>query len=159
MEIKGKYNSALVFTENIDFSCINQIKKIVDCKIFEDSKIRLMPDVFTGSTCPVGLTMTYLDKIVPNLVSLDISCGMSYTKIPEVNLHDLDKIIHLQIPSGMNIHKSGKLSNKITNKVDSLLNRLITPLRDKEKARVLNSVGTLGGGKEIDKIASESVNS
>lgn len=153
MEVKGKYNLAKVFTENIDFNCINQIKKIVDCKIFEGSKIRLMPDVFTGSTCPVGLTMTYSDKIVPNLVSLDISCGMSYVKIPEVNLHNLDKIIHQQIPSGMNIHKPGKLSNKISNKVESLLNKLLTPLRGKERARILNSVGTLGGGNHFIEVA------
>lgn len=159
MELKGKYNSAKIFTENVEFSCINQIKKILDCKVFEGSKIRLMSDIHSGSTCPVGLTITYSDKIAPNLVSSDISCSMSYTKISEVNLRNLDKIIHQQIPSGINIHKPGKLSGKLTNRVDLLLSELITPLRDKERARIINSVGTLGGGKEINKIASESVNS
>ncbi len=154
VEIKGKYNSAKVFTENIEPECFNQIKEILNCQAFAGEKIRIQPDCHTGANCVVGYTQTYSDKIVPNLVGVDISCSMSYVTIPEIDLQALDAVINQFIPAGANIHKAGKLPNKISKQVDNLLRKLIVPLNDDAVSRILNSAGTLGGGNhfiEVDK--------
>lgn len=156
MEIRGKYNSAKVFTENVEPECFDQIKRLLNCQAFAGEKIRIQPDCHTGANCVVGYTQTYTDKIVPNLVGVDISCSMSYAKIPAVDLPALDKIIHAHIPAGASIHKAGTLPTKTVRQVDDLLRRLITPLTNEATARILNSVGTLGGGNhfiEVDKSA------
>ncbi len=154
MEIKGKYNNAVIFTENIEPECYSQIKEILNCQAFAGEKIRIQPDCHAGANCVVGYTQTYSNKIVPNLVGVDISCSMSYAQIPAVDLQTLDKIIHANIPAGANIHKAGTLPNKISKAVDNLLRKLKAPLDDEAVARILNSVGTLGGGNhfiEVDK--------
>lgn len=154
MEIRGKYNSAKIFTENIEPECYSQIKEILNCQAFAGEKIRIQPDCHAGANCVVGYTQTYSDKIVPNLVGVDISCSMSYAQIPAVDLQALDKIIHEFIPAGANIHKAGTLPNRISKAVDNLLRKLKAPLNDEAVARILNSVGTLGGGNhfiEVDK--------
>ena len=113
-----------------------------------------MPDSHVGVSSPIGLTMTYTDKIVPGLIGTDASCSMSYIKVPEIDLHTLDKIIHQHIPSGFEIHKPGKLSNKTVKQTIALLDRLNMPLRDELKSRIINSIGTLGSGNhflEVDK--------
>ncbi len=115
---------------------------------------RRQPDCHAGKGCVVGYTQTYSDKIVPNLVGVDISCSMSYAQIPAVDLQTLDKIIHANIPAGADIHKVGTLPNKISKAVDNLLRKLTAPLAGEAVARILNSAGTLGGGNhfiEIDR--------
>lgn len=154
MEIKGKYNTAKVFTENIEPECFAQIKGILNCQAFANEKIRIQPDCHAGANCVVGYTQTYSDKIVPNLVGVDISCSMSYVKIPAVDLKALDKVIHEFIPAGADIHKAGRLPNKISKQVDNLLRKLTAPLNEDAVSRILNSAGTLGGGNhfiEVDK--------
>lgn len=107
-----------------------------------------MPDSHAGVGCVIGYTQTYTDKIVPNLVGVDISCGMSYIKVPEeINLHNLDKIIHNYVPAGMNIHKPSDVPNKIKKSIENMLSNLKCKLPSNAIARILNSVGTLGGGK------------
>ena len=156
MEIKGKYNTAKVFTENIEPECFNQIKEILNCQAFAGEKIRIQPDCHTGANCVVGYTQTFSDRIVPNLVGVDISCSMSYVRIPEINLQTLDKVINQFIPAGANIHKAGTLPNKVSKQIDALLRKLIVPLNSETTARILNSAGTLGGGNhfiEVDRSA------
>ena len=154
MEIRGKYNSAKVFTENIEPECFSQIKEILNCQAFAGEKIRIQPDCHAGANCVVGYTQTYSDKIVPNLVGVDISCSMSFAQIPAVDLQALDRIIHEHIPAGANVHKAGTLPNRISRAVDNLLRKLTAPLTDEAVARILNSAGTLGGGNhfiEVDR--------
>ena len=156
MELKGKYNTAKIFTENVESACLDQIRTLLDCEAFEGSKIRIQPDCHAGAGCVVGYTQTIEDKVVPNLVGVDISCGLAYTEIPEVDLRTLDKVIQQHIPSGMEIHKPGKLPSQLTRKVEDLLNSLSfrKKIPDKQFARAINSIGTLGGGNhfcELDK--------
>ena len=76
MELKGKYNTAKVFTDVIDQDSIAQIIQLCNQPFAQGSRIRLMPDVHAGAGCTVGTTMTIQDRVVPNLVGVDIGCGM-----------------------------------------------------------------------------------
>lgn len=86
IEIPGKYNTAKVFTNTLDEVSYNQIENFCNQSFVEGSKIRLMPDVHAGADCTIGITMTIVDKIVPNWVGVDIGCGMeialSYQHLP-----------------------------------------------------------------------------
>lgn len=105
--LNGKYNSAKVFTEVIEQESISQIIELCNQKVSEGSKIRIMPDVHAGSGCTIGTTMTITDKVIPNLVGVDIGCGMETVKIKEkhIELQQLDKLIYRTIPSGFAIRK------------------------------------------------------
>ena len=76
IEVKGKYNTAEVFTDNLEESGRVQIERLCNQPYAEGSKIRMMPDVHAGAGCTIGTTMTITDKICPNLVGVDIGCGM-----------------------------------------------------------------------------------
>lgn len=145
IEIKGKYNTAKVFTNVIDEAAKEQIKTLCDQAFVKDSKIRIMPDVHAGAGCTIGTTMTINDKIVPNLVGVDIGCGMAVyvLKEKEINLQKLDEFIYSDIPAGMNVrdvpHKY--ISNIDLEKLDCF---------DKiNKERAAFSLGTLGGGNHF----------
>ena len=106
MELVGKYNTAKIFTDLVEETAVEQIRLLLDQEFCKDSKIRIMPDVHAGSGCTIGTTMTIHDKIVPNLVGVDIGCGMYCLKIEETDFDPakLDDVIHAYIPSGRNIH-------------------------------------------------------
>lgn len=145
LEIKGKYNTAKVFTDIIDQDSIAQIILLCSQEFVKDAKICMMPDVHAGSGCTVGTTMTIKDKIVPNLVGADIGCGMETVMLKEkqLNLKELDRLIYERIPSGFAIReknhpylkrlKLGEL--KCAGHIDML--------------RAEKSLGTLGGGNHF----------
>ena len=107
LELQGKYNTAKIFTDIVDEASISQVLLLLNQEFTSDSKIRLMPDIHAGSGCTIGTTMTITDKIVPNLVGVDIGCGMETVKIKEkhIELQKLDKLIYEKIPSGFNIRE------------------------------------------------------
>ena len=150
MKIIGKFNSAEIFTENVDTKAIAQLQALCDFEPFKDSKIRVMPDVHAGKGCTIGTTMTITDKIVPNMVGVDIGCGMELVQIAEkdINYRTLDEFIHKNIPSGKTCRKT---LHAYTEKID------LTQLRCKDHIDIqhaLLSIGTLGGGNhfiEMDK--------
>ena len=76
IEIKGKYNTAKIYTENVEEASREQILTLCNQAFTEGTIIRMMPDVHAGAGCTIGTTMTIKDKIVPNLVGVDIGCGM-----------------------------------------------------------------------------------
>ena len=98
--LKGKYNEAKIFTDIVDESSISQVMLLLNQEFVSGSKIRLMPDIHAGAGCTIGTTMTITDKIVPNLVGVDIGCGMETIKIKEKHLElmKLDKLIYKKIP-------------------------------------------------------------
>lgn len=108
LEINGKFNTAKVFTDNIDNASISQIIELCSQEFTIGEKIRMMPDVHAGMGCVIGTTMTITDKIVPNLVGVDIGCGMETVRIKEkhIELMQLDKLIYRCIPSGFEIRKT-----------------------------------------------------
>jgi len=152
IEIKGKYNTAKVFTDNLEGEAMAQIMELCDQEFVKDSIIRIMPDVHAGAGCTIGTTMTISDKIVPNLVGVDIGCGMETIKLKqkEIDFEKLDKIIHDHIPSGFNIRKK---QHKYTENIDfdSLACKNHVNL---ERARL--SIGTLGGGNHFIEVNKDS---
>lgn len=145
--IKGKYNEAIVYTDIIEESAIDQIRLICDQKFLRESKIRVMPDVHVGVGATIGTTMTINKTIVPNLVGVDIGCGMETIQIKNkhIELQKLDKLIYERIPAGFNIRTK---EHSYTSKIN------IENLKCLKKgkinfSRAKLSLGTLGGGNHF----------
>ena len=104
IEIHGEYNTAICYCDEIDESARSQIQEICNQKNFSGSKIRIMPDVHAGKGCTIGTTMTITDKAVPNLVGVDIGCGMFTVNLgqDEIDLAKFDEAAHF-VPSGFNV--------------------------------------------------------
>lgn len=150
IELKGKYNTAKIFTDALENAAEGQIKKLLDQDFTSGSQIRIMPDVHAGAGCTIGTTMTITDKVVPNLVGVDIGCGMETVKLKNkrINLPELDSFIHNNIPAGFDIRDS---AHKYIN--DARLYELKCAEHINIQRGEL-SLGTLGGGNhfiEIDK--------
>jgi RNA-splicing ligase RtcB len=145
IEIKGNYTSAKVFTETIEEVAIAQIKQLCDMMYTEESKIRIMPDVHAGAGCTIGTTMTIKDKVVPNLVGVDIGCGMETLRVEykHIELEKLDKLIYAKIPSGMNIRET---PHKYNDDIDLSALRCFKEIHEH---RAIHSIGTLGGGNHF----------
>ncbi|MEY8525134.1 RtcB family protein [Lachnospiraceae bacterium 38-10] len=145
IELKGKYNEAKIFTDVVDEASISQVLLLLNQEFVSGSKIRLMPDIHAGAGCTIGTTMTITDKIVPNLVGVDIGCGMETIKIKEshMELQKLDKLIYAIIPSGFNVREKTHRYFDDINLEDLYCYKHID-LRRAEK-----SLGTLGGGNHF----------
>ena len=145
MLIKGLYNEAKVFTDVIDDGAISQIQAMCDSQIFEGLKLRIMPDVHAGAGCTIGTTMTVKNKIIPNMVGVDIGCGMECALLEEkdIDLAKLDALIYERIPSGINVRAS---RHPLAKQID--LNQLKCA-RFISKERAYQSIGTLGGGNHF----------
>lgn len=146
-ELRGKYNSCKVFTDLIEDSAVSQLTLLMNQEFCKDSKIRIMPDVHAGAGCTIGTTMTINDKIVPNLVGVDINCGMLCIQIQETAFdpQKLDNIIRQYVPSGHDIHETE--DRTYTTAIDNLIAPVNTSL-------AYRSIGSLGGGNhfiELDK--------
>ena len=145
IELKGKYNEAKIFTDVVDDASIAQVLLLLNQEFTAGSKIRLMPDIHAGAGCTIGTTMTITDKIVPNLVGVDIGCGMEIIKIKEthIELQKLDKLVYEKIPSGFNVReKTHRYFDEI--KLEDLYcYKFIDPKRAEK------SMGTLGGGNHF----------
>lgn len=149
-EVKGKYNTAKIFTDVVDEKSIEQVKLLCDQPFVEGSKIRMMPDIHAGAGCTIGTTMTITDKVVPNLVGVDIGCGMLCVELGKVDLdlEKLDKVIREHIPSGFNVREY-EHDYVAFSDIDELY--CIESI-DMQRAEL--SIGTLGGGNhfiEVDK--------
>lgn len=149
--IKGIYNEAKVFTRELEKTARKQIETLCDQEFTRGSTIRIMPDVHAGAGCTIGTTMTITDKVVPNLVGVDIGCGMETICLQsdKIDLPALDRLIHQQIPSGFSIRKT---PHRFLGKID--LNQLRCREGGKNDAklridRARLSLGTLGGGNHF----------
>lgn len=145
IELKGKYASAKVFTDVVDNESISQVINLLNQPYMEGSKVRMMPDIHAGDGCTIGTTMTIQDKICPNLVGVDIGCGMETVHIKEthIELEKLDKVIREFIPSGFEIHGD---PHRFTQKID--LSDLCC-VKKVDTDRAYKSIGTLGGGNHF----------
>ena len=145
IDVTGKFNTAKIYTDVVDEASIAQVEELCDQEFSKGSKIRLMPDIHAGAGCTIGTTMTITDKICPNLVGVDIGCGMETVQIAEneIDLERLDRIIHERIPSGFAIREFPH-AYMTQAPVDGL--RCIHHV-DIERAK--RSMGTLGGGNHF----------
>lgn len=146
-EVNGKYNSALVFTDNVEQKALDQIELLCSQEFVQGNKIRIMPDVHSGAGCTIGTTMTITDKIIPNLVGVDIGCGMETIKIKDkhIEVQKLDKLIYEKIPSGFNIRDK---AHKFNDEIELLNLRCILDAKLNIN-RAEKSLGTLGGGNHF----------
>ena len=148
-EIKGNVNTALCYAKVVEDEAIAQIKRMCDYEFTEGSKIRIMPDVHAGKGCTIGTTMTIVDKAVPNIVGVDIGCGMYTVNLGKVDVDfaALDEAAHF-VPSGMHIWEGRQ------ERFD--LQELYCYRSLKNTKWLERSLGTLGGGNhfiEVDQAA------
>ncbi len=145
IEIKGKYNTAKVFTDNLENEAKDQIRELCDQEFVKDSIIRIMPDAHAGIGCTIGTTMTISDKIVPNLVGVDIGCGIEIIKIKQkkIDFERLDNVIYDYIPSGFDIRRKPHKYVEYIN-FDNLVCKKHVNIE-----RAILSIGTLGGGNHF----------
>lgn len=151
MNIYGKYNTAIAYADELSSICVEQLTILCNQKFTEGSRIRIMPDAHAGNGCVIGTTMTIKDKIVPNLVGVDIGCGMMMVPLEktEPDYDRLDRFIRENIPAGYNIHQEYKPVKDDEWLFDKLHCKDIL---DMDKA--LRAIGTLGGGNhfiEVDR--------
>jgi len=145
IQVRGKYNTAKIFTDNVEEAAMAQIIELCNQEFVKDSIIRIMPDTHAGAGCTIGTTMTISDKIVPNLVGVDIGCGMETIKLKnkDIDLEKLDRVIHEYIPSGFDIRKK---KHPYADKVD-FAHLVCKESVNLERAEL--SIGTLGGGNHF----------
>lgn len=142
IEIKGKVNTAICYAKVVEQEAIDQIKRMCDYDFTEGSKIRIMPDVHAGKGCTIGTTMTIVDKAVPNVVGVDIGCGMYTVNLGNqtIDFEKMDAAAHY-IPSGMDVWEGRQEKFNLTEL------RCYRSLRDTK--RLERSLGTLGGGNHF----------
>ena len=145
IEIKGKFNTAICYTSDLEESAYAQIEAVCNEKAFENSKIRIMPDVHAGKGCTIGTTMTIVDKVVPNMVGVDIGCGMYTVALGKVGIdfEKFDEAAHY-IPCGRNVWDGRQ------EKFDLTELKCYRSLKDTK--RLERSLGTLGGGNHFIEI-------
>lgn len=142
LEIKGSISTAVCYAKVIEEEAIEQIRRMCDYKLTEGSRIRIMPDVHAGKGCTIGTTMTVNGRVCPNVVGVDIGCGMYTVKLAEkeLDLKKIDEVCH-EIPSGMNVWQ-GRME-----RFDLTALRCYRSLKDSK--RLERSLGTLGGGNHF----------
>lgn len=150
IELRGKYAIAKVFTDNIEQMAVSQIIELLNQPFTKGSHICIMPDVHAGKGCVIGTTMTITDKIVPNLVGVDIACGMLTVELfdwipSEINLRRLDEAIKKRVPSGFDVHDKAVATFDFLERL-----RCYKYLHD--VPRIGRSIGTLGGGNHFIEI-------
>lgn len=146
-----------IFTENIEQEAIDQINTLMEQPAFSDCKVRIMPDVHAGAGCVIGFTADLGDKVIPNIVGVDIGCGMLAVElgyfydeqmlrdVTDIDYKKLDDVIREYIPSGRNVHE-GRICKY--EKIQEL--RCYRNLKDTR--RFERSIGTLGGGNHFIEI-------
>lgn len=133
-----------IFTENIEEEAIKQIDELLEQEPFKDCKVRIMPDVHAGKGCVIGFTADLGNKVIPNIVGVDIGCGMLCVELGniELNLEKLDNIINKYIPAGRNIREQKLIDFE-------KINELYCLRELKESKKFNRAIGTLGGGNHF----------
>jgi RNA-splicing ligase RtcB len=144
IELKGKYNIAKVYTDNLEPEVISQVIELCNMEFCKDSKIAIMPDTHAGKGCVIGFTADLGDKVIPNIVGVDIGCGMLTVELGKMNidLKELDQVVGKWVPSGMEVHEGRTAKFP---KLQELY--CFRDLRDTK--RIERSIGTLGGGNHF----------
>lgn len=143
--ITGRFNTAICYTNELEPTAHAQIEAVCNEQAFEASKIRIMPDVHAGKGCTIGTTMTIVDKVVPNMVGVDIGCGMYTVNLGKVDidLAQFDEAAH-SIPCGKNVWEGRQ------ERFDLTALRCYRSLKNTK--RLERSLGTLGGGNHFIEI-------
>lgn len=149
LELRGKYNSAIVYTDIIEETAVGQIIEICNQEFVKGCKIRIMPDVHAGAGCVIGFTADLGEMVIPNIVGVDIGCGMLTVELGKMDIdyEALDNLIREKVPSGKNVHVGRQVRFPDLQTLKCYRNL-------KDTKRLERSIGTLGGGNhfiEVDK--------
>lgn len=138
-------NEVLIYAETFEFEAYDQIKKLCNFDAYKESIIRIMPDAHAGKGCTVGTTMTITDRVTPNLVGVDIGCGMLtiILNCDDINFTKLDEVINKKVPHGFGIHESPKKKFDFSN---------LRCQKHVDLQRANLSIGSLGGGNHFIEI-------
>lgn len=159
-----------IFTDNIEDTALNQIKELLSIDVFADKKLRIMPDVHAGTGCVIGFTGNLGDKVIPNIVGVDIGCGMRVLhlgQIDEIDFHAFHEYILSNIPSGKIVREErfgfkplyGE-EMEIYREAKQIVTQLYCYRDLKDSGRINKAIGSLGGGNhfiELDKDDADNV--
>lgn len=153
MKVQGTYGEAIIYNDNAEAGVITQVQELLNTKLAEDAHIRIMPDCHQGAGCVIGTTMRITDKVCPNLVGVDIGCGVLAVKLGAigVNLDYLDSMIRKIIPHGFSIHD--KIHRNVARTAEGMYAQL--KYRDIDYNKFAKSLGTLGGGNHFIEMATD----
>lgn len=131
-----------IFAETFEYEAYDQVKRLANYEAYKNSKIRIMPDSHAGKGCTVGTTMTITDKVTPNLVGVDIGCGMLTIELKDkyIDCEKLDSVIRSKVPNGFNVHERQKATFDFEN---------LLCANHVDLERALLSIGSLGGGNHF----------
>lgn len=140
-----------IFTDNIEPTALNQIYTLIKQPAFADCKVRIMPDVHAGAGCVIGFTADLGDKVIPNIVGVDIGCGMLTVELGKIDIDFdyLDKAIRENVPSGREVNETAIYPTEVIEYI-----RCYKALKDPE--RLVRSIGSLGGGNHFIEIDTDS---
>lgn len=143
--VKGIYAEAKIFTDDVEEYAQAQVKMICDNRVAEGSKVRLMPDIHPGKVGPIGLSMTVTDKVIPQLLGVDIGCGMTCVKLNKnsAEFQKLDRVIRENVPSGFSIRKEPHYM------AEEFSCEKLCCARHINRQKAERSLGTLGGGNHF----------
>lgn len=149
IEVKGKYNTARVYTDKLEPEVISQVIELCNQEFSKGSSIAIMPDTHAGKGCVIGFTADLGDKVIPNIVGVDIGCGMTTVELGklELDLEEMDSVVRKWVPSGMSVHEGRQVKFP-------KLQELYCFRELSDTKRIERSIGTLGGGNhfiELDK--------
>lgn len=142
-----------IFTDNIEQEAINQIDLLLEQEPFKNCKVRIMPDVHAGAGCVIGFTADLGDKVIPNIVGVDIGCGMLCVELGkiDIDLEKFDEIVNKYIPAGRNIREQKLMDFE-------KINDLYCLRELKETKKFNRAIGTLGGGNHFIEIDTDDDN-
>lgn len=143
-----------IFTNNIEAAAYDQIQTLIKQPAFSDCKVRIMPDVHAGAGCVIGFTADLGDKVIPNVVGVDIGCGMVTVDLGKIDIdyEKLDAFIRYEIPAGMSVHAEYRAPGYLIRLVTASLDQLHCLHKLKDKQWLKLSMGTLGGGNHFIEI-------
>ncbi len=152
IEIKGQYTDALIYTNNPQEAAISQIEELVNQPFMEGAKVRIMPDYHAGKGCVIGTTIALNNRVVPNLVGVDVGCGVFVAEIEEtaVDFDQLDRTIRQFVPAGNDIHEEASNIRSTEQFANDLF--VASGLHNDYTNR---SLGTLGGGNHFIELAKD----
>jgi tRNA-splicing ligase RtcB len=144
IEFQGKYNTAKVFANTVEETAISQIITLLNQPFVKGANIRIMSDVHAGAGCVIGFTADLQEMVIPNLIGVDIGCGMLVTDVTDldIDIEKLDNYIHANIPAGFSIHQQAQT------KYTDFKNILCFDELYKNERFALG-IGTLGGGNHF----------
>jgi len=146
--VNGIYTSAIIFTENIEDYALAQIQQLCDNEAFENSKIRIMPDVHPGKVGTIGFTATVGGRVLPNVVGIDIGCGITLARLRQKKeeWQRLDKVIRTCVPSGSGLRQKPHRFGERFDLAELICGEAVS------WAKTACSIGTLGGGNHFIEI-------